>query len=272
MTERMTNTTTGRRHGLSVSLRYAGKAIRCLERGRDAWSMGWQAGLAVVDIAILAFFILGPYLRAGSSYMIIDYVIAGWVTLELASRGIASGSLKVFLKKPMTWIDLTILATLLLPETLANFAFLRVMRIWAIGRSPLFRSLLKRCGCTNYEDVIRAALNFVVFLFMVTGFVYSTFFYQQEGGAGFVNALYYTVTTMTTTGYGDLTLPGTLGKLTSIVTMIVGITLFVRLAHAVVRPVKVAFQCDDCGLQRHDLDAVHCKACGNLLNIPNDND
>ena len=38
------------------------------------------------------------------------------------------------------------------------------------------------------------------------------------------------------------------------------------------RPAKVIFPCPDCGLQRHDVDAVHCKACGKLLAIPNDND
>jgi len=52
--------------------------------------------------------------------------------------------------------------------------------------------------------------------------------------------------------------------------MIVGISLFVRLAQAVVRPYKVSFPCHDCGLHRHDADSVHCKACGNLLNIPDD--
>ncbi|MCS4090245.1 ion channel [Rhizobium sp. BK176] len=259
-------------HGTSNILRHARRVMGCLERGRDGWSMRWQAGLAIVDLAILAFFLLGPYLRAGSSYMILDYAIAGWVALELISRGLAAGSLREFLRKPMTWIDLAILATLLVPQTLANFAFLRVMRIWTISRSPLAKALLKRYGCGRYEDLVKAAVNFAVFLFMVTGFVYTTFFYHQEGGHGFVNALYYTVTTMTTTGYGDLTLPGPLGKLTSIVTMIIGITLFVRLAHTVVRPFKVAFQCTECGLQRHDVDAVHCKACGHLLNLPNDND
>jgi voltage-gated potassium channel len=30
------------------------------------------------------------------------------------------------------------------------------------------------------------------------------------------------------------------------------------------------FPCPQCGLQRHDIDAVHCKACGHVLNIPND--
>ncbi len=52
--------------------------------------------------------------------------------------------------------------------------------------------------------------------------------------------------------------------------MIIGISLFVRLAQAVARPYKVTYACHQCGLQRHDADAVHCKACGNLLNIPDE--
>jgi voltage-gated potassium channel len=60
------------------------------------------------------------------------------------------------------------------------------------------------------------------------------------------------------------------GKLLSIVIMVAGVTLFVRLAQAVTRPAKVRYQCPSCGLGRHDLDAVHCKACGVLINIPNE--
>jgi voltage-gated potassium channel len=36
------------------------------------------------------------------------------------------------------------------------------------------------------------------------------------------------------------------------------------------QPAKVRFECPSCGLLRHDVDAVHCKACGELLKIPND--
>jgi voltage-gated potassium channel len=36
------------------------------------------------------------------------------------------------------------------------------------------------------------------------------------------------------------------------------------------RPHKVRFQCPSCGLQRHEPDAVHCKACGVVLCIPNE--
>lgn len=246
--------------------------LRRIERGRDTWSLRWQAVLATIDLSILMFFILGPYLRSGPSYLIIDYLVAGWIIAELTARLLAANSWVSLIRRPMTWIDLAILATLLFPSTLFNFAFLRAMRLWAVGESPLLRVILARAGCSEYGDVARALLNFLVFLFMVTGFVYTTFFYWQDGLTGFVDALYFTVATMTTTGFGDITLPGTLGKLTSVVTMIVGISLFVRLAQAVVRPYKVHFPCPQCGLQRHDVDAVHCKACGHQLNIPNHND
>jgi voltage-gated potassium channel len=78
------------------------------------------------------------------------------------------------------------------------------------------------------------------------------------------------VTALTTTGFGDITLPGTSGRLISVVIMICGVTLFLRLAQVLFLPRKVRFACPDCGLQRHDYDAVHCKACGRLLNIPDE--
>lgn len=246
--------------------------LRRIERGRDNWSLRWQACLAIIDLSILAFFLLGPYLRDGPSYLIIDYMIAAWMTGELVARAIAANSISSLLRRPMTWVDIVILGTLLFPNTLFNFAFLRAMRIWAIGRSPLLEVAMERAGYATYLDAARASLNFLVFLFVVTGFVYTTFFYRQDGFEGFIDALYFTVATMTTTGFGDITLPGPLGKLTSVVTMIVGISLFLRLAQSIVRPYKVSYPCQQCGLQRHDADAVHCKACGQLLNIPNNND
>ncbi|MBB3610150.1 rRNA maturation endonuclease Nob1 [Rhizobium sp. BK602] len=53
---------------------------------------------------------------------------------------------------------------------------------------------------------------------------------------------------------------------------IVGISLFVRLAPAIVRPYKINIACRQCGLQGHDTDGAHCKACGHLLNIPDFDD
>ncbi|MGR9172097.1 potassium channel family protein [Rhizobium sp. KDH_Rht_773_N] len=246
------------------------RALQRIERGEGRRALALQCLFTLVDIAILAFFVLGPYFRAAPTYLVVDYAIALWIAAEMGARALAAPSLRAWILRPMTWIDFVVLATLLFPFALFNFAFLRVMRLWAIGHSPLLRVALRRLGCADRIDVVRAVINFVVFLFLVTGFVYTSFFYNQPGGEGFVDALYFTVATVTTTGFGDITLPGTLGKLTSVVTMIVGISLFVRLAQAVVRPHKVTFACHRCGLQRHDADAVHCKACGEVLNIPDE--
>jgi len=52
-----------------------------------------------------------------------------------------------------------------------------------------------------------------------------------------------------------------------VVIMVVGVALFLRLAQTVFRPQKTRYTCPDCGLTRHDADAVHCKHCGRTIKI-----
>ncbi|MBO3761158.1 potassium channel family protein [Ciceribacter sp. L1K22] len=238
--------------------------------GRDTAAIRFQFALMVIDVAIIGFFLAGPYLRDRPSYLILDYTIAAWIALELVAQWSATYPARRYLMRPMTWVDIFVLCTLLFPQWLFNFAFLRVARIWAVAQRPIFDVMLRRLGLKEHSDVVTAFINLFVFLFLVTGFVYTFFFYREDAGTGFIDAFYFTVATVTTTGFGDITLPGTFGKLTSIITMIIGISLFVRLAQAIVRPYKVTFPCPECGLQRHDADAVHCKACGHILNIPDE--
>ena len=142
------------------------------------------------------------------------------------------------------------------------------MRLWTVVHSEFFwRTVGRRFDDTRWEEVIRTLVTMVTFIFVMTGFVYTIYARSHTGIAGYVDALYFTVATLTTTGFGDITLPGTWGKVISIVTMIAGITFFVRLAQALVRPYKVNYLCPGCGLSRHESDAVHCKACGERLNI-----
>ena len=124
------------------------------------------------------------------------------------------------------------------------------------------------------EEVILAALNLAVFVFMISSVVYVTQRGINPKIEDFVDALYFTVAALSTTGFGDVTLIGsTSGELLSIAMMLVGITLFLRLAQAVFRPGgKVLHPCPQCGLQRHEPVAVHGQACGHVLNIPDDND
>jgi voltage-gated potassium channel len=167
-------------------------------------------------------------------------------------------------------VDLFVLATLLFPQWLFNLGFLRVLRLYTLLHSDLFWSTVgRKFDDTRVEDITKALSTMVTFVFVITGFVYTSFAHRHEGINGYLDALYFTVTTLTTTGYGDILLPGAWGRVLSIFTMVVGITLFVRLAQALFRPHKVRHRCPTCGLGVHDPDAVHCKACGEQLNIYN---
>ena len=244
--------------------------LRRLYHGRSPAAIRFQMAVVIIDLLIIAFFIATPVLSETRTFLWIDYTVAAIVAADMIARLLASTDMLRLLKQPASWVDVFILATLLFPQELANLGFLRILRLWSLAQGRALWLPLESRGLIAWRETIVAIVNLVTFLFIATGFVYTFFFIDGAGIEGYVNALYFTVTTMTTTGFGDITLPGVAGKLTSIVTMIVGISLFVRLVQAVFRPYKVHFECPHCGLRRHEPDAVHCKACGHLLKIPDE--
>ena len=242
--------------------------LRLFYHSQSPKAQRFQFTVLVVDLAIIAFFVVTPLLRDNPAFLWIDYSIAALLLLDLVARALASTDVLRWLRQLPVIVDIFILLTLLAPTLFFNLGFLRILRLWTLSRSSTIWRPLKKRGLGGYQDTIQAVINLLVFLFVVTGFVYTAFANRDAGITGYVDALYFTVATVTTTGFGDITLPGTWGKLASIVIMIIGISLFVRLAQSIFRPNKVHFPCPQCGLQKHDPDAVHCKACGHVLNIP----
>lgn len=244
--------------------------LRRLYHGHSPAATRFQTAVITLDLAIIAFFIASPVLDETPSFLWIDYTIAALLGADLAARALAARGVLRWLSQPTVWVDLFILITLLLPTTLVNLAFLRILRLWSLSRSGFIWRPLARRGFGRWRDSGHAVINLITFLFIVTGFIYTFFFRTRPGFDGYVDALYFTVTTITTTGFGDITLPGISGKLTSIAVMIIGISLFVKVGQSIFRPQKVFFTCPKCALQRHDPDAVHCKACGHPLQIPDE--
>ncbi len=246
--------------------------LRALYHGSSADAVKFRLTVLWIDFLIIVLFIAAPLLRhLGWAYYAIDYTIAAVLAFDLLARGYAHGDWRNWLKRPIVWVDLFVLATLLFPVWLYNLGFLRILRLWTLINSDFFwRTVGRRYDDTRVEEISKAAVALITFLFIATGFVYAAFNGSHPGMNGYLDALYFTVTTLTTTGFGDVTLPGAWGRMLSIIIMLVGVTLFVRLAQALFRGGKVFFPCPTCGLRRHDLDAVHCKACGKVLCIPDD--
>jgi len=244
--------------------------LRRLYHGRTQTAVRFQYAVIAIDLATIAFFIAEPLLEDEPSFLWLNYSVATLLCLDLCGRALASRHMVRWLMQPRTWLDLFIVLTLLLPTALANLGFLRILRLWLMSRSGFLWRPLEHRGLGQWRDRGSAFVNLLTFLFVMTGFLYTFFFRQGEGLVDYVNALYFTVTAATTTGFGDIVLPGPWGKLTSIVVMISGISLLARLAQSLFRPPKVLFPCPQCALQRHEPDAVHCKACGYLLHIPHE--
>lgn len=246
--------------------------LRRLYHGHTPAALRFQLCVAVIDLATIAFFIATPLIRDTGSFLWLDYSVAALLAADIGARVLATSDSRRLLRHLPFWVDLFILLTLLFPMTLGNLGFLRILRLWTLSRSGVVWRYLEERGLRRWREPAHAVINLLTFLFVITGFVY-TFFFRSNGGLeAYVDALYFTVATVTTTGFGDIVLPGMFGKLTAIVTMIIGISLFVRLAQALFRPTKVYFPCPECALQRHEPDAVHCKACGHVLAIPDDGD
>lgn len=62
-----------------------------------------------------------------------------------------------------------------------------------------------------------------------------TVFYSTVEGWGIVDSLYFSVVTLSTVGYGDLSPGTTVGKLFTIFYIVIGIGLFVAIASAIAR-------------------------------------
>jgi voltage-gated potassium channel len=199
----------------------------------------------------------------------LDIVFAILLSIELAARLFAERVRKAALLSFTTLADVVVVLSLLLAAFAENLAFLRIVRALRLLRSyHLLRDLRAQSPWFRlHEDIIQRTVNLGVFMFIVTSVVYVTQHAFNPKISSYVDALYFTITTLTTTGFGDITLQGTGGRLLAVVIMFVGVGLFLRLLQAIFRPTKVRFECPDCGLLIHDVDAVHCKHCGRLLHI-----
>ena len=249
--------------------------LHVLYYGRQLPARVFQSVLLAMDVAALGYFIVTTFIHGAPWMDAVDLALGLVLAAEFTGRLLAHRHPMQYLDNASALIDVVVILSLLTAALVDNLAFLRVLRTVRLLRSYQVLGALGRRypAVRRNEEVIGAVLNLAVFLVMISSLVYVT---QAPGNPKidtFLDALYFTMTTLTTTGFGDIVLEGTSGRLLAVAIMIVGISLFLRLVQAVFRPGgKVRFPCPKCGLQRHDHDAVHCKACGELLAIPNDED
>ena len=241
-----------------------------LYEGTGKASFWFRWALLTFDLLTIGYFLWAPFDTRGRGHFTIDYVIGGIILLDLAARFYIARHRHRFLLNWLTWADIIVVVTMFAPLLISNFAFLRILRAVRAVRAFTFIRRVK--GLTpffqRHERIIDKVTNVVVFVFVTSAIVYATQVGHNPDIGTYLDALYFTVTSLTTTGYGDVLMTGQLGRAISILVMVLGLSLFLQLLRAIVEPDhKVDCECDTCGLTRHDRDAIHCKHCGSPMKI-----
>ena len=240
-----------------------------LYHGSDRRAIYFRWSLIGFDGITILYFIVSSFFHGVDSLHLLEIGIGIIYLIEVISRLYISRSRLQDIFHPVGLADFIVIASLLFPAAAANFSFLRVLRSLRLLRSYHMLKNMRRQSMfvRLHEDVIFSVINLLVFIFVITAVVYVTQFGVNPAIKDYVDALYFTIATLTTTGFGDITLVGTGGHILAVLIMIFGISLFLRLIQTIFRPSKIEYECPSCGLNRHDPDAVHCKHCGQVLHI-----
>ncbi|MEA5616313.1 ion transporter [Cronbergia sp. UHCC 0137] len=155
-----------------------------------------------------------------------------------------------------------------------DIRFIRLLRWFRILRLLRFIDRRLLIGTISNEDSI--ILIRILFTLFTIIFVFSGLIYQVEHPVNqqifgtFLDAFYFSVVTMTTVGFGDVTPISELGRLLTVLMILTGVAVIPwQIGDLIRRLVKTANQieivCSGCGLAFHDADAGFCKRCGTQL-------
>jgi len=204
-------------------------------------------------------------------FRIIEIITATLFSIEYILRFWVAEKKLRYVFSLMSFIDLLAI----MPSVFAygDFRFLRVFRVFRIFRFTRFFEHHKFFfgEITNtHLHIARIAFVIIAVIFVDAGLIYNI-----EGRANpemfssFFDALYFSLVTITTVGFGDITPISFYGKLATLFIIILGIILIPwnvgNLIKEAILGSKIKVVCKQCGLTFHDKDAIHCKHCGSII-------
>ncbi len=211
-----------------------------------------------------------------------EWIVTIVFTIEYILRMIAVKSPIRYAKSFYGVIDLlSILPTylsILLPQTqyLLVIRSLRLMRVFRIFKLTQF----VREGMTIVLALKASARKILVFLatVFIISIIMGSIVYVVESPVNdkfdsIPQSVYWSIVTITTVGYGDISPVTPLGKFVASLIMLLGYAIIaVPTGIVTVELTKTARQeqmrnraCPNCSKEGHDNDAVYCKFCGHSL-------
>lgn len=153
---------------------------------------------------------------------------------------------------------------------------LRLMRVFRIFKLTRFvrESMTIVMALKASARRILVFLSFVVLLSIILGaLIYVVESPQNEKFSSIPQSVYWSIVTITTVGYGDISPVTPVGKLIASLIMLLGYAIIavptgivtVELSKSARTEAAEAQACPSCGHSGHDPDAKYCKFCGYAL-------
>jgi voltage-gated potassium channel len=230
-------------------------------------------------VAVMLESVAGIKKKYGEELEIIEWVITIFFTIEYIGRLIA-------LKQPLRYVfsfygmvDLLATLPMYIGLLFPGYGFLLSIRSIRLLRIFRILKLVHFVGAGNQlvEALRKSRVKIAVFLFgvVVMCVILGTVMYMIEGPAsGFTSiptSVYWTIVTLTTVGFGDITPSTPLGQFFSTIIMIMGygiIAVPTGLVTAQFMNEKADLNtqvCPACGASNHKDNARFCYNCGSRL-------
>lgn len=240
----------------------------------------------IINLAIAALVLLSSAIFIAETYPIpttvrtnlnyLNQLILVIFTIEYGLRFWAAEHKLRHVFKLYSLIDLIAILPFLIAPINVDVRFLRILRWFRILRLVRYIEGRTIFGYVTRED--SAILARILFTLFTIVFIFSGLIYQAEhpNNSGrfntFLDAVYFSIATMTTVGFGDLTPTSQVGRLLTMLMILTGIALIPwQIGELIQQLLKASNQtvqnilCINCGLSLHDADARFCKICGQLL-------
>lgn len=168
---------------------------------------------------------------------------------------------------------LPVLFNLFIPDTAVSLGFIRIIRVLRVFRFLRFTAdpiFFFGIISTRLLKFVRLSFTILLIFFISSGLFWFAENTQNPQVQNFGNAFYFSVVTLTTVGFGDITPVSAGGRWVTVLMILSGIVLIPWQVGLIVKEwfmmtVKKEVTCPQCGLKDHDEDASHCKSCGHVI-------
>ncbi|MCQ3829726.1 ion transporter [Microbulbifer elongatus] len=238
----------------------------------------WAILLSVTLVVLAS--VESLWVRFGETFYQLEWFFTALFTLEYITRIYCARDRREYVTSFYGVVDLlailpSYLALIFTGATyLMVIRLLRVLRVFRVLKlvrylsdaNILMRSLwqARRRIFVFYTSVLVLCIIFGSIMFVVEG--------PRHGFTSIPKSIYWTIVTITTVGFGDITPHTPLGQAIASMTMLIGYSIIAvptgivtaELAHEIGREKQLA-RCHNCGKAGHDADAEYCKQCGYRL-------